>query len=44
MELQSFAIGSLKLQRSHNMFSNNGILFNHEGPRRGEQFVTRKHQ
>ena len=24
------------------MFSTNGILFNHEGPRRGEQFVTRK--
>ena len=24
------------------MFAVNGILFNHEGPRRGETFVTRK--
>ena len=24
------------------MFACNGILFNHEGPRRGETFVTRK--
>ncbi|MBT9147924.1 MAG: GDP-mannose 4,6-dehydratase [Syntrophomonadaceae bacterium] len=26
----------------YNMFSANGILFNHESPRRGETFVTRK--
>ena len=24
------------------MFATNGILFNHESPRRGETFVTRK--
>ena len=24
------------------MFAVNGILFNHEGPRRGETFVTKK--
>ena len=27
---------------SYNMFACNGILFNHESPRRGENFVTRK--
>ena len=27
---------------SYNMFCSNGILFNHESPRRGETFVTRK--
>jgi len=27
---------------SYNMFTCNGILFNHESPRRGETFVTRK--
>jgi GDPmannose 4,6-dehydratase len=27
---------------SYNMFAVNGILFNHESPRRGETFVTRK--
>lgn len=26
----------------YNLFAVNGILFNHEGPRRGETFVTRK--
>ena len=26
----------------HNLFACNGILFNHESPRRGETFVTRK--
>jgi len=26
----------------YNMFACNGILFNHEGPRRGETFVTKK--
>jgi len=29
-------------RESYNMFCCNGILFNHEGPRRGETFVTRK--
>lgn len=27
---------------AYNIFACNGILFNHEGPRRGETFVTRK--
>ena len=27
---------------SYNIFASNGILFNHESPRRGETFVTRK--
>ena len=32
-----------KLSReAYNMFACNGILFNHESPRRGETFVTRK--
>lgn len=29
-------------RESHNIFACNGILFNHEGPRRGLEFVTRK--
>eukprot|EP00045_Choanoeca_perplexa_P004165 m.35904 g.35904 ORF g.35904 m.35904 type:complete len:364 (+) comp12429_c0_seq4:41-1132(+) len=29
-------------RESYNMHCNNGILFNHESPRRGETFVTRK--
>lgn len=29
-------------RRSHGMFICNGILYNHESPRRGENFVTRK--
>tara|TARA_R110002049_G_scaffold125367_1_gene280988 strand:- start:27279 stop:28478 length:1200 start_codon:yes stop_codon:yes gene_type:complete len=29
-------------REAHNMFACNGILFNHESPRRGETFVTRK--
>lgn len=29
-------------RESYGMFAVNGILFNHESPRRGEQFVTRK--
>lgn len=29
-------------RESYNMFACNGILFNHESPRRGENFVTRK--
>ena len=29
-------------REAYNMFACTGILFNHEGPRRGENFVTRK--
>jgi GDPmannose 4,6-dehydratase len=29
-------------RQGYNMFASNGILFNHESPRRGETFVTRK--
>ena len=29
-------------RESYSMFASNGILFNHESPRRGENFVTRK--
>lgn len=29
-------------RESYNLFAVNGILFNHESPRRGETFVTRK--
>ncbi|VDP89625.1 unnamed protein product [Echinostoma caproni] len=29
-------------RESYGMFACNGILFNHESPRRGETFVTRK--
>ena len=29
-------------RESYNMFCCNGLLFNHESPRRGDQFVTRK--
>ena len=29
-------------RQAHNLHASCGILFNHEGPRRGEEFVTRK--
>ena len=29
-------------RESYDMFASNGVLFNHESPRRGETFVTRK--
>jgi len=32
----------LNYRESYDMFACNGILFNHESPRRGETFVTRK--
>ena len=32
----------INYRESYNMFATNGILFNHESPRRGETFVTRK--
>jgi GDPmannose 4,6-dehydratase len=33
---------SVNYREAYNMFVSNGILFNHESPRRGENFVTRK--
>lgn len=40
---KQFAYNCVELFRSSNeMFAVNGILFNHESPRRGETFVTRK--
>ena len=33
---------TVNYQEAHGLFASNGILFNHEGPRRGETFVTRK--
>jgi len=33
---------SVNYREAYNMFVCNGILFNHESPRRGENFVTRK--
>ena len=40
---KQFAFSStVNYRESYNMFACNGILFNHESPRRGETFVTRK--
>jgi GDPmannose 4,6-dehydratase len=33
---------TVNYRESYNMYACNGILFNHESPRRGETFVTRK--
>jgi len=33
---------SINYRESYNMYITNGILFNHESPRRGTEFVTRK--
>ncbi|MCX7018163.1 MAG: GDP-mannose 4,6-dehydratase [bacterium] len=33
---------TINYREGYNMFACNGILFNHESPRRGEDFVTRK--
>tara|TARA_E500000178_G_scaffold51543_1_gene47194 strand:+ start:186 stop:1223 length:1038 start_codon:yes stop_codon:yes gene_type:complete len=33
---------TVNYREAYNIFATNGILFNHEGPRRGETFVTRK--
>jgi GDPmannose 4,6-dehydratase len=33
---------TVNYRESYNIFASNGILFNHESPRRGETFVTRK--
>ena len=40
-KLYSFWI-TMNYRESYDMFAVNGILFNHESPRRGEMFVTRK--
>lgn len=32
----------MNYRESYNLFASNGILFNHESPRRGETFVSRK--
>jgi GDPmannose 4,6-dehydratase len=40
-ELYSYWI-TVNYRESYNMYACNGILFNHESPRRGEIFVTRK--
>ena len=43
-ELQKYMVFGLQkiIREAYNMFACNGILFNHESPRRGETFVTRK--
>lgn len=33
---------TVNYREAYNMFAVNGILFNHEGPRRGDTFVTKK--
>ncbi|MFN2589026.1 MAG: GDP-mannose 4,6-dehydratase [Actinomycetota bacterium] len=33
---------AVNYREAHGLFATNGILFNHESPRRGETFVTRK--
>jgi GDPmannose 4,6-dehydratase len=33
---------AVNYRESYGLFASNGILFNHEGPRRGETFVSRK--
>jgi len=33
---------TVNYREAYNMYATNGILFNHESPRRGETFVTRK--
>ncbi|MBN1390770.1 MAG: GDP-mannose 4,6-dehydratase [Candidatus Thermoplasmatota archaeon] len=40
-KLYSFWIAK-NYREAYGMFNSNGILFNHESPRRGENFVTRK--
>ena len=40
-KVQAFWI-TVNYRESYGMFAVNGILFNHESPRRGETFVTRK--
>ncbi|MBU1863870.1 MAG: GDP-mannose 4,6-dehydratase [Candidatus Omnitrophica bacterium] len=33
---------TVNYREAYNLFASNGILFNHESPRRGETFITRK--
>ena len=33
---------TVNYREAYDMYACNGILFNHESPRRGETFVTRK--
>src|SRR6266852_5076672 len=33
---------TINYREAHDLFASSGILFNHESPRRGENFVTRK--
>ena len=33
---------TINYRESYGLFASNGILFNHESPRRGETFVTSK--
>ena len=33
---------TVNYREAHDMFTSNGVLFNHESPRRGKDFVTRK--
>ena len=40
-KLYSFWV-TVNYREAYGMFASNGILFNHESPRRGETFVTRK--
>ena len=44
MQQQNYTHIGLRLitGEAYDMFACNGILFNHESPRRGENFVTRK--
>ena len=37
-----FILDYYQLQKAYDLYASNGILFNHESPRRGELFVTRK--
>jgi len=40
-KLMAYA-ATVNYRESYGMFASNGLLFNHESPRRGESFVTRK--
>ena len=44
MEFQKFFAywTTVNYREAYNIFACNGILFNHESPRRGKTFVTRK--
>ena len=42
MELQNHYWITVNYREAYNLYACNGILFNHELPLRGENFVTRK--